>query len=590
LNSPIEQSALAGLKKAITEKQSGYFVGIIESYLLQNNHRVHMELSPDESLAEQMIKEEKEKVQYFQANLKPPEFNAIKEKALHLKQVQETSDPPSVVDSIPHLEISDMDPSGAEYDLDVIKDAYRSSTMLTKHVAHGSNGIAYIDVGIDVSRLDYNDMQLLPFVVSMLHENDSKTYTRQDLDTMIGMHTGGITIGLEILPVFEKGQTDFYASDNKKIRSILFFRGKCIAENTSHLLSLIKELAQNGLPVTKDKAIQILERKISGYKASMSSRGHSFSVKRLRSRYGTESFLLDKLSGIRQLQYLNSILDIANSEWEVVESKISNVMKSFSEMRSTDTIINLTGDTETLERIDGNVEDFVKTLKNDSNIPNLHNFHEVDHPWMEQGAKERSDMALDNEGIPISSRVSYVGEGGLLFDEGEKIGGGNAVAMQYLKKGYLWEKVRAKNGAYGVAAAMGQTDGTIFMVSYRDPQLYETISIYDEAGNYLKDELGKNSITEQAVRTAIIGSIGSLNASSLPPGKAGWLAFRRYLGGSTKVLRQKWRDEILSTTLSDFEDFAKRLQAWKNKSIAVLASESAIAEAGKKIPFEILNV
>ncbi len=573
----------------MNEKQSAYFVHMIESFILNNDHRVHMELVPDESLSAKIIKEEKEMVQKVQANLKQGEFDAIKEKSLKLKKVQDSGDPPDVVSAVPHLEISDLDKSGAEYDIDVTNGAYGSSSLLTKHISYGSNGIVYIDVGIDISRVDYSDMQLLPFIVSTLYENDSRTHTRQELDNLIGMHTGGITIELQLLPIFEQGQTDVYASDNKKMRSMIFFRGKCVAQNTPHLLSLMTELIQS-LPVPKEKAIQILERKISGYKTSISSKGHMFALKRLRSKYDTESFIIDKLTGIRQLMYLQSTLETATKDWDVIGSKISSVMKTFSEMRSTDTIINLTGDSETLGSIDKNIEEFVRKLKDDPDIPKLQNFAEVNHPWMEQGAKERTNAALVNEGVTISSRVSYVSKGGVMLDEGEKISGQRQVSLQYLKKGYLWENVRAKNGAYGVSAMMGSRDGGVFMVSYRDPKLSETIDSYDEMGKYLESKIDENAVTEQTVRTAIMGTIGSLDGPSLPPNKAGWLAFRRFLGGSTKAHRQKWRDEILSTTVSDFKDFATRLQGWRNTSIVVLSSESALEEARKTIPMDVISI
>ena len=45
--------------------------------------------------------------------------------------------------------------------------------------------------------------------------------------------------------------------------------------------------------------------------------------------------------------------------------------------------------------------------------------------------------------------------------------------------------------------------------------------------------------------------------------------------------RQQFRDEILNTKASDFKDFAERLRALKNPSVAVVSSKGAFELASK---------
>jgi len=56
-----------------------------------------------------------------------------------------------------------------------------------------------------------------------------------------------------------------------------------------------------------------------------------------------------------------------------------------------------------------------------------------------------------NEGIVVSSQVSYVGKEGLMYNpqrrDQRKY---RDVVVHYLKKGYLWHTFREQNGAYGV--------------------------------------------------------------------------------------------------------------------------------------------
>ena len=59
----------------------------------------------------------------------------------------------------------------------------------------------------------------------------------------------------------------------------------------------------------------------------------------------------------------------------------------------------------------------------------------------------------------------------------------------------------------------------------------------------------------------------------------------RHILGVTENDRQVWRDEVLGTTQKDFADFAERLdRVVDGGSVAVVASERAIAEANAALP------
>jgi Zn-dependent M16 (insulinase) family peptidase len=51
---------------------------------------------------------------------------------------------------------------------------------------------------------------------------------------------------------------------------------------------------------------------------------------------------------------------------------------------------------------------------------------------------------------------------------------------------YLWSNLRVKGGAYGCMAGFGRS-GEAYFVSYRDPNLRETIKVYEKLPEYLAD-------------------------------------------------------------------------------------------------------
>jgi Zn-dependent M16 (insulinase) family peptidase len=140
-------------------------------------------------------------------------------------------------------------------------------------------------------------------------------------------------------------------------------------------------------------------------------------------------------------------------------------------------------------------------------------------------------------------------------------------------------------------AQLDKADGTLFMISYRDPNLLATLDVYDGAGDFLLKELDNDIITPKDITRAIIGCIGAIDGAAVPPRSAGWTSFLRYYMNSSTGRRQRWRNSILNAKSHDFQDFASRLKAMKNMTIAVVGAKSEMQSAavGSGLTFEFLN-
>jgi hypothetical protein len=94
------------------------------------------------------------------------------------------------------------------------------------------------------------------------------------------------------------------------------------------------------------------------------------------------------------------------------------------------------------------------------------------------------------------------------------------------------------------------------------------------------------------LQKSIIGAIGDVDTYMLPDTK-GYISMQRYLNNNTDESRQRMRNEILNTTLTEFKTFAGALNEVKEKGIVkVLASEKAIIDANKsgRISLKTFNV
>lgn len=62
--------------------------------------------------------------------------------------------------------------------------------------------------------------------------------------------------------------------------------------------------------------------------------------------------------------------------------------------------------------------------------------------------------------------------------------GSFALAQAMIESGYIWDKIRLEGGAYGGGCAFLR-NGTMYMYSYRDPQLEKTKQVFKNVGRYL---------------------------------------------------------------------------------------------------------
>jgi len=125
-----------------------------------------------------------------------------------------------------------------------------------------------------------------------------------------------------------------------------------------------------------------------------------------------------------------------------------------------------------------------------------------------------------------------------------------------------------------------QISGTMTFVSYRDPNLLKTLDNFDRSVDFLRNsDLNDNELTK-----AIIGAIGHLDAYLLPDAK-GFVSLLRHLTGDTEEDRQRMREEVLTTSASDFKAFAEVLDRFRTEGIVkVLGAQSALDESSVNNP------
>jgi len=582
------EKPLAELKAAIAENGSAIFTDFLKQYLVENQHRVTIEMKPSKTLEEEELEGEKSRLAAIKASLTDDEIDEVIQKTAELKKLQASEDAPEDRATIPSLELADLKREVSEYPNEVSENENDSGVKVIRHEMQSTSGIAYVSFAIDTSDVDYDDLALLPVFTRIMTETGAGDLSDVELSQKIGTHTGGVGVGLMSTKLNADGVPIGQVNESNHLLTKLTIGGKATSDKTEELFSIFNLILTESNLDSKKKVIEMLKETKTRLESSIQGSGHSFANTRMKARYSVSGFISEKMGGLTYLDSVSAMLKEAEEDWDSVLAKLQKMRAAIlnkSTCRS-GMMLDITADAAVMETIKPSVDAFLGALPGDADGEKLADPYNSEHPWITKAKSEMTEMApLKDEGFVVPTQVSYVGKGGRLYEEGEQIPGSTAVVSRYLRTGYLWDHVRVIGGAYGGFCTFNpmEGDGVFTYLSYRDPNLDKTLDVYDATADALleaAEELEKNP---DALATAIIGAVGDLDGA-LSAQQKGSKAFNRWILRQTPEERQEYRDQILNTKASDFKDFAMRLKQLKDPSVACVSSKAgfeAAAKAGK---------
>ncbi len=191
-----------------------------------------------------------------------------------------------------------------------------------------------------------------------------------------------------------------------------------------------------------------------------------------------------------------------------------------------------------------------------------------------------------DEGLTLPSQVNFVGKSADLFGAGYTPHGSISVITNVVRTGWLWDKVRTQGGAYGAFCRFGRHSGVFSFSSYRDPNLLRTLDVYDETAAFCAAPTSARTNWSRA-----LSGPSALDAYQLPDAKGYTSMVRRLLGESDEE-RQRYRDEVLGTTLAHIRGCRCAGGRDARGRIVVLGGEDAVNRASTErgLDLEIVRV
>lgn len=530
----------AKLRKAV---DTDYFEKLIQEYLLDNTHGSSVTVKPKCGLGNEREEALAKELSDYKASLSDEEIKKLIEDTEHLKKYQEEPSSDEDLRKLPMLTRADMKKNAMPFSN--IEDEL-SDVKVVRHDIE-SNGIDYISFLFDAGDFAQSELGYLGFFTNALGLVSTEKYSYTDLANATNIYTGGISTGTASHPDI-KDRNNFVFKFEVKL--------KVLEKNLDKALELMEQMLLTS-DFTDTKRLGELVAQIKArLQANLSSSGHLVAAMRSMSNFSRYALYQDELKGIAFYRSICHIEKELSESPKSVSDKLAAIAKKlFARNRM---LISFTGNNEAYGNAKPSLEKVIAGFDKMSAIGNQAEVH----------------FNTAKEAFIDASQIQYVAKTGDFICEGYEYTGALRLLRIILSYDYLWINVRVKGGAYGCMNTFLRS-GESYFVSYRDPNLSDTLDVYDRIPEYIKSF----SPDERDMTKYIIGTFSALDTPMNPEAK-GSRSLSAYLEGITYEQIQKERNEILNAQPEDIRRLADLVEAvLKKDSICVIGNENMIKES-----------
>ncbi|MBQ5444536.1 MAG: hypothetical protein IIU29_05070, partial [Erysipelotrichaceae bacterium] len=407
-----------------------------------------------------------------------------------------------------------------------------------------TGGISYTSLMAKANDLNEEEITITAQLMTLLGNLPTKNYDALTLNREIKAILGDFSATLSGYKNYKQGNVNDY----------IIISWSALNRNDTKANELVKEILYR-TDFSDKKAIRdILKQNLFGQEQAYINAGHSLALQRASSYSSSVSAIAEYAKGYEAYRYLKDL----DANWE---EKSDHFLKKLQELAEKLFIrerylVSVTG-ADAMEN--------AKDLLDDA----PHGIIGED--------KFIAPLGSRKEGIAVPANISYAAKSSMLNDRVEKIGT-MIVLSNILSYDYLWNNVRVKGGAYGCGFRSG-FNKTAGFYSYRDPSPANTLRIFEETPQYLRDFVAKKTDIENY----IVGTTGdfdpylSLRASILT-------SDLEYLMSYSYEDKCEILAQILSTTREDIERTIRNFEfVNEDDNVCVIGNKAALQKCEGKL-------
>jgi len=529
------------------------FEQLITKYILQNPHHVFMTMTPDPGLAERTHNELKAKLENLKKDMTSDQIETIIASTKKLLERQQTPDSPEALEKIPVLKISDVNPKADDYSL--IHTTENGINYLQHDIF--TNGIVYLKLHFENMAIPQHLLPYANALTDILGQIHTEKYHYAELANLINIYTGGLDYRFH-------PYRDYHNPDNYR----LFFAisGKVLFSKTVKLVELISEITNHTLFNDTQRLQEILNEQKSRSEMMLMQAGNFFASRRIVA-YSNENKQIDELLvGVENYLFLKDLLKDFDSKADEIVKNFQTVYQMLFNKKHL--YVSITSPQADIDAVKTQLKPFVDTLK----------------AWDAQPQKYHWDFCQPNEAFVLPGNVQYVAKGYDFSKLGKKYSGDMEVLEIICRLDYLWNTIRVQGGAYGGGLSI-EYNGNLCASSYRDPNLVESLSIYNDLPRYLREV----DISEREFTKYILGAVRDFDQPKTPAQRGSLSDGYFFINKSTADL-QRQRDQLLGTNVATIKAYADMLQQIMEKNIYCVFGTAAKIKENKELFSRIIDV
>ena len=522
-----------------------YFEELIQKYLLDNTHRTVLLLEPVQGLTEKKDEELRAKLEAYKASLSADDIDKIVRETKELKEYQEQPDDPEDLRKIPLLKLEDLKKEADKFVYELKE--YQGVKILHHDVF--TNEIDYISFVFDLKDIDAKYLPYVSVLKKVLGMLDTDKHTYGDLYNEINIYTGGISGAIS---------TYTNSDDVTKFETAFEISVKVLHSNLDKAFELVQEIITSTRFDDTKRLKEIFGEQYARLQSDLASAGHQTAALRAMSYISPAAYVSDCVSGIGYFRNLEQLIRDINTE-EGAKQIVDTLGKlSRAIFRADNLLVDITGTDKEYQGIPENSKKFADSLYTDT----------IDMGRLEIHTSKK------NEAFKTAGQVQYVCRAGNFASKGLRYNGALRVLKVMMGYDYLWKNIRVIGGAYGCMSSYAKNGDSAF-VTYRDPNLKNSIDVFEKAADYLRNF----DDDDRTILQYIIGAISDLDTPKTPSGKGAY-GLTAYLCNARMENIQRNRDELLGTTKETIRSLADYVDAFmQDECLCVIGTNDKIDEA-----------
>jgi Zn-dependent M16 (insulinase) family peptidase len=487
------------------------FQDILKKWFLDNPHRLLSVMEPSKTYQSDREEEFKKKMSRLKASLSNEDLDAIRQNASSLKKFQVEPDIPGAAAKLPKLNISDI--SRAIETIPTEKALIENVPAMVHDIF--TNGIAYLDLAFDISDIPEELQPYLPLLGKLIINMGAAGLDYEEMAKRIVLKTGGISYHLSA----------GLAVDGTQCWQKMIFRIKALYRNIGNAVNIIADILTAGDMSNEARMRELIAERKNNLHASIIPSGHAFARRSAGAALSVPAYRDELWHGRTQLKFVNHVAD----QFKKIKSELLDKLTLLQNtaFRKDRLSLNVTADSEGISILSESIAGLVRRLSGNRGI----------------GKPITPSFSPINTGISIPAQVSYVARVFPAPAYADPLSAPLTMLGRQLSSGYLYKHIRVQGGAYGGMSQYDPMSGTFALLSYRDPNIVNTLQVYREAMDYIC----KNKTSREELEKTIIGTIGSLD-KPMDPASRGYIAMIRDFTGLSDKDRLKFRNSILDMT------------------------------------------